>query len=279
MRKLVGLAALTVFIAVPLFAQREDAEDCKDPALLSRMNGCSIDSCDKKDFDRAELLVGLDDSGNAKNKTLEGSIETIDYVCPGNLSGLAIVRNSENALKSAGFSVVYSGKGDSDRPVVTAHKGNTWAHIANTGQDSMTYYTVTIVRTKEMQQQMVASADAMEDEINRTGSVAIYGINFDTGSSTITAGSEQTLGEVANLLKKNSAWKMQVEGHTDNVGTKEANMRLSQARADAVRMWLVSNGVDGARLIAKGFGDTKPLANNSNDEGRARNRRVALVKL
>lgn len=278
MKKLLGFA-VAMFVALPLFAQAEDAEGCKDSPLLSRMNGCTIDTCEKKDFDEGHIQVGLDADANVVMKSLEGSVETIQYTCPGNLSALAIVRNAENALKAGGFSTVFSGKGDNDRPSFTGRKANAWINVTNTGQDSMTYYTVTIIHTKEMEQQMVSTADAMEDEINKSGSVSIYGINFDTGKATIKTESNQTLNEVAKLLKKNSAWKMQVEGHTDNVGTKDANMKLSQARADAVRAWLIGSGVDGTRLIARGFGDTKPVAGNGSEEGRAKNRRVALVKL
>lgn len=278
MKPLTALAALLVLIAIPAAAQSEDAEGCKDSPLLSRMNGCTIDGCDHKDFDEGKIIDG-EKEGYPTTKSLEGAIDVWEYTCPGNISGIALARNAENALKAAGFGVVYSGKNDADRPTVTVRKGNVWINIDITGQDTMTYYVQTIVRTKEMEQQMVSSAESMEADINKTGSCSIYGILFDTGKATIQPASQQTLTEVAKLLKKNSTWKMQVEGHTDNVGTKEANARLSQARADAVRAWLVANGIDAARLTAKGFGDTKPVADNGSEEGRAKNRRVALVKL
>ncbi|HSP13743.1 MAG TPA: OmpA family protein [Thermoanaerobaculia bacterium] len=279
MKTVIALAALALLTAVPAAAQREDAEGCKDSSLLSRMNGCTIDNCEQRDFDEGQVFIGLDESGEAKMKSLEGAVEKREYTCPGNISGLAIARNAESALKAAGFGVVYSGKNEFGRPTLTVRKGNVWLNVNITGQDTMSYYEQTIVRTKEMEQQMVSSLEAMEADINSTGTCSVYGILFDTGKSTIKAGSEPPLNEVAKLLKKNSVWKMQVEGHTDNVGTKDANLKLSQARADAVRAWLVTNGIDGARLVAKGFGDTKPVADNASEEGRAKNRRVALLKL
>lgn len=278
MRNMIALLALAVFTAVPAAAQHEDNPECKDSPLLSRIGGCTIDTCQKRDFEQSDVLIGVDESG-AKVKTVEGSTETIAYTCPGNISAVAIVRNAENALKAAGFTTVYSGKYEGDQLALTAQKAGTWVHVANTGQDSMTYYEVRIVRTKAMQQEMVSTADAMEEAINRTGAVSLYGIQFDTGKAAIKPESERTLAEIAKLLRKNSAWKMQVEGHTDNVGAKDANMTLSQARAEAVRTWLVANGVDGARLVAKGFGDAKPVGDNATEDGRAKNRRVALVKL
>ena len=72
--------------------------------------------------------------------------------------------------------------------------------------------------------------------------------------------------------------KVRIEGHTDNVGDKTANQGLSERRAQAVIGWLVAHGINGGRLSARGYGDSKPVADNSTDEGRARNRRVELVK-
>jgi OOP family OmpA-OmpF porin len=274
MKRLIALVALLVLMAIPAVAQRQDAEDCKDSPLLSRMNGCTIDGCDHKDFNEGKVITGVNEGANV-TKTLEGAVDVWEYTCPGNVSGIALARNAQNALKAAGFAVVYSGKNDADRPTITMRKGNVWINVDISGEDTMTYYMQTIVRTTEMEQQM----ESMEAEINNTGSCSVYGILFDTGKATIQPASQHTLNEVAQLLKKNSTWKLQIEGHTDNAGTKEANAKLSQARADAVRKWLVSLGIDAARLTAKGFGDTKPLADNGSEEGRAKNRRVALVKL
>ena len=85
--------------------------------------------------------------------------------------------------------------------------------------------------------------------------------------------------EMVKLLKNNPSWKLQIEGHTDSVGGKEGNMKLSQSRAEGFRGWLVSHGIESARLTSKGFGETKPVADNATDDGRAKNRRVDLRKL
>jgi outer membrane protein OmpA-like peptidoglycan-associated protein len=118
----------------------------------------------------------------------------------------------------------------------------------------------------------------MAEEIAKTGHIALYGISFDTGKAIITAGSESALQEVAKLLAANADWKLRVEGHTDNVGAKAANQTLSEQRAKAVVAWLTSHGVAAAGLTAQGFGDSKPVADNTSDAGRAQNRRVELVK-
>jgi outer membrane protein OmpA-like peptidoglycan-associated protein len=119
----------------------------------------------------------------------------------------------------------------------------------------------------------------MAAAINASGSVALYGINFDTGKATFQPGSEQVLGEIVKLLNENPDWKFEVQGHTDNVGQKAANLALSEQRAAAVVNWLKMYGIDGSRLVAKGYGDTMAVADNASDEGRAKNRRVELKKI
>jgi OOP family OmpA-OmpF porin len=135
------------------------------------------------------------------------------------------------------------------------------------------------VRVEAMQEEMVANADVWADEINRTGSCSIYGILFDTGKATIQGESKECLQEVVKLLRANPTWKMEIQGHTDNVGAKAANQTLSEQRAAAVVAWLAANGIDKARLTARGFGDSKPIADNSTEDGRSKNRRVALKKM
>jgi OOP family OmpA-OmpF porin len=239
------------------------------------MPGCTIFQCEIKDFDAAELQTAP--ASNEVHKTrLEGKKEWLSYECSGNLSALQLVRNAENALRKAGFTIVYSGLSDSDNPLVTARKGSEWVEVE--GGSSNGYY-VTTMRVKEMEQRMEATADAIEAGINASGRFAVYGINFDTGKATLRPESEKILSEIQSVLKKNSGWKICIEGHTDNVGSKTSNQRLSEARAATVVDWLVRNGIEKLRLTAQGFGDSRPVADNSTEEGRAKNRRVELVKM
>jgi outer membrane protein OmpA-like peptidoglycan-associated protein len=139
-------------------------------------------------------------------------------------------------------------------------------------------YRQTAVLVKEMEQQMTAAAQEMADAINTSGKLDVYGITFATGQASITPESDQVLSDVVAVLKANPDWRLRVEGHTDNVGNAAANLKLSQARAAAVVAWLTSKGIEPARLSAAGLGDTQPVDDNKTEEGRARNRRVALVK-
>ena len=108
------------------------------------------------------------------------------------------------------------------------------------------------------------------------GSVTLEGINFEYNSALLTAESRHTLGELAANLKKYPRLRIELQGHTDSVGSDAYNRALSQRRADSVRQYLIDHGVSADRLTARGYGETQPVDNNNTDAGRARNRRVVM---
>lgn len=278
--------ALATLFLLPLIAAADepepDAEGCKDSKLLTRMVGCYIAACDPKEFDAMDLHIGplVEATGDWKTAHLEGKTESITYLCPqGKYSGLQIVRNAEGALKKAGFTPLWSGKGGNDGPEATLKKDGQYVYVGTfeTGGDG-SWYQLKAIQVQKMDQQMEATADSLAEEIAKSGRVAVYGINFDSGKATLKADSDKILGEVATLLKKDEGLKLKVEGHTDNVGQKAANQKLSEQRAASVVAWLVKNGVAKTRLASAGFGDSKPVAPNDGDKNMAMNRRVELVK-
>jgi outer membrane protein OmpA-like peptidoglycan-associated protein len=126
---------------------------------------------------------------------------------------------------------------------------------------------------------IAAGGKKLYDALAATGRVATQGIYFDTGSDRIRPESSPTLKEIGAMMKDHADLKLTIEGHTDNVGTAATNQALSEKRAAAVRQALVDTyQVDGARLTAKGLGQTKPAASNDTPEGRQSNRRVELVR-
>ncbi len=109
--------------------------------------------------------------------------------------------------------------------------------------------------------------------------IVTHGINFDIDKADIRPESMGTLNMIVQVMKDNPDLKFEVDGHTDNSGAAPHNLTLSQQRADAVKVQLVKMGIDAARLSSKGFGDTKPISDNSSLDGKANNRRVEFVKM
>jgi len=262
----VCVAAL--FFVASLRAQeeeRKDAEGCKDSPLITRFPGSIINSCDNKEYDQADLP--WKDGGT---KHVEGEYHYWDIATRPGTSEIQVYRNFQTAIKNAGFTIDYTMSPDQ----IVAHKGSTWVFIDSRGD----YYYQTIVTEKEMKQEVTADTSSLSDDINKSGHVAVYGIRFETGKAAILPDSESVLGEIVKLLQQNPDLKLRVEGHTDNQGNAAANQSLSEKRAQAVVAWLTAHGVEAGRLTAKGLGQTKPVEDNSTEDGRAKNRRVELVK-
>lgn len=116
----------------------------------------------------------------------------------------------------------------------------------------------------------------LERSISLSGSAAIYGVHFDTGSATLRPDSAAALQNVLALIVKRPASHWIISGHTDNQGAADLNQKLSQARAASVIAWLVSHGVAANRLTPQGFGSSRPVADNATEAGRALNRRVEM---
>lgn len=120
--------------------------------------------------------------------------------------------------------------------------------------------------------------DDVAAALRNSGTATLNSVHFESGKAEITSYSEGALHQVVQALKDNPDWKIRVEGFTDSVGDKEFNLRLSDERAEAVMHWLVDHGIDQVRLSAKGYGEARPVASNSTEKGRLKNRRVVLVR-
>jgi len=282
--EVLGLVIAAAVAAAPAagWSQPKDRDGCKDHPLFTRMPGFIIATCAENDFDAFAFVVAP-----GKKNPLEGHYWQVKYFYkaePGaKPSNLQIVRNFENAIKRVGGVVVHDqiGRGGNARSSATlklAKDGKElWADVSAYG--STGEYLLNIIQKDAMEQDIEANAEAFANDLRTTGHAAVYGITFDTDSARIKPESAKALGEVAKLLKAEAGLNVHVVGHTDDRGTAEHNLKLSQARAQAVLQALVKeHGIAAGRLTSHGCGPYAPVATNDTEEGRAKNRRVELVK-
>jgi outer membrane protein OmpA-like peptidoglycan-associated protein len=255
-------------------AAEQDVKGSKDHPLLSRMPDFYISEYKDTEFD-SHKFIGQD----KKPVSIEGHKYYILYRLnkgaaePGELK---IRRNIQDALKKIGGKVVFDDNFNKVSIIVLQKEGKeTWVEVRSYNN----MYKQTIVEKDIMKQEVVANAETMGNDINTTGHVSIYGIYFDTGKSEIKPESDAAISEIAKLLKNNDALKLYVVGHTDNVGSFDSNMKLSKERADAVAKALSDKyGIAAARLKPYGVASLSPITSNDTEDGKAKNRRVELVK-
>jgi OOP family OmpA-OmpF porin len=138
---------------------------------------------------------------------------------------------------------------------------------------------VVTVETAAREQRMeTVNAASVEQSLARDGRVALYSILFDTGRAEIKPESQPQVTELVSFMRSAPATKVLVVGHTDNQGALDYNLDLSRRRAQAVTAALAAQGIPAARMVPQGVGMAAPLASNDTDDGRAKNRRVELVK-
>ena len=186
-----------------------------------------------------------------------GDKATIDYYDQTGLNGLGSVRSTQPALLEQGTYNI--------RATLDGAEG--WLHkVALSGKPHLT-----IAVSKPVVETLQASGPPP-----KACTIEVYGVNFDFNKSVLRPDSTPMLRQILLLFSKTPAYSAEISGHTDNVGTPGYNLKLSDARAAAVRAWLLQQGVAATRLTSRGYGDTRPLVPNTTDENRFKNRRVEL---
>lgn len=257
-------------------ATATDVEGSKDHPMFTRMPGFEISDYQTSDFDSHQFAVFAKEDW--EEKTVEGKKTLIAYQIKEGAKGpssLQIIRNYQKAAEKIGGKKLYENEDPGARKLTMLVSGGgkeTWVDVESGGPDG---YQLTIVEKGSLKQEVTATD--MLDALNKDGHVALY-INFDTGKATIKSDSLPIIDQIATMMKSNPALKLAVEGHTDNVGDAKKNKKLSEDRANAVAQAIVAKGIDKGRLTSAGFGSERPVEDNKAESGRAKNRRVELVK-
>lgn len=278
MKKITLTLALITTSLTTTFAQ-QDADGCKDPQLFpNRMQNYFITEC-QNNFDAVEFNLA---AGAEKVITKEGTKTKISYDFnfesqKQKPSALQILRNYEAAIKKIGGETQFLST-DEGKGVFKLMKTGSelWVKIDENGNDNSDNYVLTILEIEVMKQEV--TSDDILKALNTDGHIALY-INFGTGKSDIKSESQKIIDQIAEMLKSNPTLKISIEGHTDNVGNSQSNQTLSENRAKAVMNAIISKGNDKTRLLSKGWGQTKPIEDNKTEDGKAKNRRVEIVKL
>ena len=250
-----------------------DAKGCSDHPLVTRMDGMFIERCKTLDFDRFVFKTG-----KSATQPVEGKRFEIKYRIGGTAaapSKLAIIRNHQQALAAIGATVQYE---DARYTILKLSKDGreVWLEVDTAWNSG---YLLNIVEKQVMTQEVVANAAFFQAGLQSAGHVVVPGIYFETAKADVKPESDAAIAEIAGLLTADPGIKLFVVGHTDGVASFELNLKLSQARAEAVVQALVTkHKIAAARLVARGVGPLAPVATNDTEEGRARNRRVELVK-
>jgi OOP family OmpA-OmpF porin len=255
-------------------------------------------------FDAYDFVVGREANGDLRTRSVEGRVTRTLYNNPSGRSTLEIARNYEQALRGQGLRIVHQcagreacgGTGNrasnwNDVAGMNIGVGGDFRYLAAEGEAGGRAISVAVMVNKQrnwvyvvegeaMQTgQAGVSADTLAADLADGGSARLDGIYFDTGRATLRPESRAALEQVAQLMNRDAALKLEIVGHTDAVGDDAANRRLSEERALAVRSALVvDHGVSDRRLRARGAGESEPVAPNDSEAGRALNRRVELVK-
>ena len=246
-----------------------------DHALFGHLPGFATDGAERRNFDEAAFRV-LDDEGSMTEVAVQGEKYHARYALPDDGQPVGwpdVVENFVHAVARLGGEIVH--REPANMTARFLHDGRVgWLGIY--AEDRM--YEVTVVMEKPFASTLqVPEADALRAALDAEGRVALY-VQFDFGKATLRPDADAVIERVHALLQADPALKLSIEGHTDDVGSDAANLKLSTARAAAVVTALVKRGIAAERLTSGGHGEAKPLADNATSSGRAKNRRVELVK-
>lgn len=272
------LLSCAILPVLPALAAPGDAAGCKDPAMFpDRIPGYAISKCSSGLSSHVFISPGRQDTVMGKKSEWVFKAPSDSRAEP-----RYIATNYANALTRIGGKLLVdpsrSTLGDRVVAQVNVDGRDVWVSLASDSpviQGKWETYKLVVVESDAAAQ--VVTAQKMLDALNKDGFITLY-INFDTAKWDIKPEARSTVEQIVSLLKGNPALKISIEGHTDNVGQAASNKTLSENRARSVKDAVAAAGIAANRLKSVGWGQERPVADNRTEEGRAKNRRVELVK-
>jgi len=312
------LILLALILATPLAAQTPQADIAggRDHPLVGRYQGATLRVSQARDFDEFRMVsrpvTPRETAGEGNTIPVSGRAWRLRYEGIEGRSPLEVIRNHQERLVANRFEILFSCRGNecgqptalgtavvrsvsgpnpglapgwADMAYILAKlsrpEGDVHVAILVVGLRNGAQVLVDVVEARPMQTGQITFVDAsaMQRAVEQTGRVALYGIQFGFDSAEILPASRPTLEEVGKFLRANPTMAVVVAGHTDAQGAFDYNVQLSGRRAQAVAAALArDHGVAAARMVAFGAGMAAPMASNDNDQGRAQNRRVEIVR-
>ncbi len=276
-----------MFFLVPfVFSIPVLAKDIKEHPLIRPFPGSVLaaNMSANKNFEAFEFPFFNEQTKKNEKKRIKGEYWRLLYEVrtPAgdrvqNISKLEFFENYKAAAEEKGGQVVFE---DSGRMVITIPRedgGVTWLQVS--GNAGLGQQDLVIIDEKPFKKSMVFGPAQLKEALDKDGRVILYGILFDLDKATLKPESDKQLQYVVALLLDDTGLKLEIQGHTDDQGSPEYNIDLSQRRAETVQQYLQLFGVAQERLKPKGYGEDQPVAPNTTEEGRAKNRRVELVKM
>jgi OOP family OmpA-OmpF porin len=269
------LGVIMVLGLLGLAGTSEAAVKIKEHPVIKPIPTAVAISSDFKKYAAHTFLVRK--NGDYEKKEVRGKYWEFTYKTDKDISGLEILENYKQEALEKGGKILYENKSQLVFTLATPEGKILWTQVYRDNWNA--YYRLHIVEAKEFKKTLIFGAEEMKKQLDEKGSVAVYGILFDFDKATLKPGAEKVLLEMVKLMKSSPDLKVEIQGHTDNVGGKDYNLKLSQERADTVKKFLVLYGIEAGRLTTQGFGLDRPVATNDTEKGRALNRRVELKKL
>ena len=273
MKLLKPLVLIIGILLCPLLTGGEVAK--KDHPVIKPIPGFTLEDTSFENF--SSYTFKQKQNGNLIEKKVKGKYWFFYYEYKKEdrtFSKLEIIENHKQAANEKGGKILSENDTKLDFTVPLSEGGTIWTHL-HTWENSYELY---IIEEEGFKKRLTFSAEEMKKELDSKGHVAIYGIYFDFDKSTLKPGSEKVLMEIVKLMKNNSGLRVEIQGHTDSIGNRDYNKKLSEQRAKTVKSFLTLYGINETRTTIKGYGQDKPVASNETDEGRALNRRVELKK-